>query len=168
MTLATALLAIVTLQRISELMLARRNTERLLRRGGVEVGQRHYLPIVALHGAWLAGLWAFGWNEDVHLAWLFVFAVLQALRLWVIASLGERWTTRIVVVPGEPLVATGPYRFLRHPNYAVVTAEIAVLPVALGLYWFAVVFTALNGCILLIRLRAEDRALAQASLKGVR
>lgn len=166
MTLAIALLAFVTVQRIGELMLARHNTRRLLDRGGIEVGRRHYVLIVALHAAWLAGLWSLGWNSDVHLFWLAVFAVLQVLRIWVIASLGERWTTRIIVVPGEPLVHTGPYRLLRHPNYVIVTAEVAVLPLALGLYWFALVFTLLNGCVLLIRLHAEDRALTLTGADG--
>ena len=91
--------------------------------------------------------------------------VLQALRAWILVSLGPRWTTRILVLD-EPLVARGPYRFMRHPNYALVAAELAVLPLALGLPWFALVFTLLNLPLMAIRIRAEDRALARAGTTG--
>ena len=164
MTLSIIILALVTLQRLGELVLAQRNTGRLLARGAVEVGARHYPLIVGLHGAWLAGLWALGWDRPVSLAWLALFIVLQLLRVWVIATLGERWTTRIVVLPGASLVRRGPYRFLDHPNYAVVVAEIAVLPLAFGLSTFAIVFSILNAAVLWIRIRAESRALAASTL----
>lgn len=164
MTLSIIILALVTLQRLGELVLAQRNTGRLLARGAVEVGACHYPLIVGLHGAWLAGLWAFGWDQPVSLAWLALFIVLQLLRVWVIATLGERWTTRIVVLPGASLVRRGPYRFLDHPNYAVVVAEIAVLPLAFGLSTFAIVFSILNAAVLWIRIRAESRALATSTL----
>lgn len=164
MTLSIIILALVTLQRLGELVLAQRNTGRLLARGAVEVGARHYPLIVGLHGAWLAGLWALGWDQPVSLAWLALFIVLQLLRVWVIATLGERWTTRIVVLPGASLVRRGPYRFLDHPNYAVVVAEIAVLPLAFGLSTFAIVFSILNAAVLWIRIRAESRALATSTL----
>lgn len=164
MTLSIIILALVTLQRLGELVLAQRNTGRLLARGAVEVGARHYPLIVGLHGAWLAGLWALGWDQPVSLAWLALFIVLQLLRVWVIATLGERWTTRIVVLPGASLVRRGPYRFLDHPNYAVVVAEIAVLPLAFGLSTFSIVFSILNAAVLWIRIRAESRALATSTL----
>ena len=164
MTLSIIILALVTLQRLGELVLAQRNTGRLLARGAVEVGACHYPLIVGLHGAWLAGLWALGWDQPVSLAWLALFIVLQLLRVWVIATLGERWTTRIVVLPGASLVRRGPYRFLDHPNYAVVVAEIAVLPLAFGLSTFAIVFSILNAAVLWIRIRAESRALATSTL----
>ena len=133
MTLSIVILALVTLQRLGELVLAQRNTRRLLAQGAIEVGANHYPLIVGLHGAWLAGLWVLAWDRPVSLPWLAVFAVLQLLRVWVIATLGRRWTTRIIVLPGAPLVRRGPYRFLSHPNYVVVAAEIAVLPLAFGL-----------------------------------
>ena len=164
MTLSIIILALVTLQRLGELVLAQRNTGRLLARGAVEVGARHYPLIVGLHGAWLAGLWALGWDQPVSLAWLALFIVLQLLRVWVIATLGERWTTRIVVLPGASLVRRGPYRFLDHPNYAVVVAEIAVLPLAFGLSTFSIVFSILNAAVLWLRIRAESRALATSTL----
>lgn len=160
MTLATLVLALVTSQRLGELALARRNTARLLAAGAVEVAPSHYPAIIAVHASWLLGLWAFGRDADVQPFWLALFCALQLLRVWVIATLGPRWTTRIIVVPGAPLVARGPYRWLSHPNYAVVASEIAVLPLALGLPWFALLFTALDAAVLAVRIRAENRALA--------
>jgi methyltransferase len=161
--LATVILALVTLQRLGELILARRNTRALLARGGIEVGARHYPLIVALHAAWLISLWIFGWDKKVDLLALALFIVLQGLRVWILATLGTRWTTRIIVLPGEKLVAAGPYRYLSHPNYVVVAGEIAVLPLALHLPVVAVVFTALNAIVLAIRIHAEARAIAAAS-----
>ncbi len=93
------------------------------------------------------------------MALLAVFAVLQLLRVWVLATLGPRWTTRIIVTGGAPLVKKGPFRFLRHPNYTVVTAEIAILPLVFGLVWIAVLFTLLNAAMLYVRIRAENGAL---------
>ena len=164
MSFAVLLLAFVTLQRLSELVIARRNTRRLLAAGGVEVGREHYPAIVALHAAWLVGLWALGWDEPINPLWLAAYALLQALRGWVLGSLGARWTTRIIVVPGETLVRRGPYRWLPHPNYLVVAGEIAVLPLTLGLGAYALVFSGLNAAVLFVRIRAENRALAQASM----
>jgi methyltransferase len=163
MTLAPVVLALVTLQRLGELVLARRNTRRLLARGGVETGAQHYPLIVGLHAAWLAGLWGLGWDKPVSIPWLGGFLGLQALRVWVIASLGGRWTTRIITLPGETLVRRGPYRFLPHPNYLVVAGEIAVLPLALGLAVYAAAFSVLNASVLWVRIRAENAALHRAS-----
>lgn len=162
MMAAAAVLAFVTLQRLGELLFARRNTKRLLEKGGVEVSPGHYPLIVALHAAWLAGLWVLGWQAEVRVFWLAVFALLQLFRIWIIATLGERWTTRIVIIPGAPLIATGPYRFLKHPNYLVVALEIAVLPLTFGLVVYALVFSALNAGVLFIRIRAEEVALKNA------
>ena len=157
--LAVAVLAFVSLQRLAELGLARRNTRLLMAKGAVEVGRRHYLPMVVMHAGWLLGLWVLAPARPLSPPLLLVFALLQAARLWVLASLGDRWTTRIIVVPGAPLVASGPYRFLRHPNYCIVAAEILVLPLAFGLVAFAMVFSVLNAAILWLRIRAEDAAL---------
>ncbi|HEY5105997.1 MAG TPA: isoprenylcysteine carboxylmethyltransferase family protein [Caulobacteraceae bacterium] len=159
MRAALIVLGLVTAQRLGELILAQRNTRRLLAKGAREAGRAHYPLLVLLHAAWLGGLWVFAFNAPVSLAWLAVFLVLQALRVWVIATLGERWTTRILVLADAPLVRTGPYRFLPHPNYAVVAAEIAVLPLAFGLTWFAALFSVMNAVVLWIRIRAENRAL---------
>lgn len=161
MTLSVAVLALVTLQRVAELLLARRNAGRLLARGGVEVGAGHYPFIVSLHAAWLIGLWIMAWDRPVGPIWISLFVFLQLLRIWVVATLGDRWTTRIIVLPGAPLVRRGPYRVLSHPNYAIVVAEIAVLPIAFGLPGYAVLFSVLNAAMLWVRIRVENRALAR-------
>jgi len=163
MTLAMLILALVSLSRIGELFLARRNTAELLKRGAHEVAPGHYPAIVALHAAWLLALWVYGYNQPVNLIWLALFLVLQAGRIWTLSTLGARWTTRIIVLPGEQLVMRGPYRFVSHPNYLVVIGEIAVLPLALSLPLLALVFTVLNALVLTIRIRAEARALHGAS-----
>jgi methyltransferase len=163
MTPAVVLLALVTASRLGELVLARRNTAALLRAGAVEVAPGHYPLIVVMHGAWLAALWIYGMHQPVNLFWLAVFGVLQVARVWVLATMGRRWTTRIIVQPGEVLVARGPYRYVAHPNYLVVVGEIAVLPLCLGLPWVAVVFSVLNACVLTIRIRAENAGLEGAA-----
>jgi methyltransferase len=156
---AAAFIGFIILQRLSELAIARRNTKLLLARGAREHGARHYPLIVGLHTAWIAALLIFGLGGPVSPAWLAVFALLQVLRVWILASLGDRWTTRIIVTD-EPLVTRGPFRLVRHPNYMLVAAEIVVAPMVLGLPWVAIVFTLLNAAALAIRIRAEDAALS--------
>lgn len=155
---ALAFILFLAAQRLAELALSRRNTARLLAAGAREAGAGHYPAMVAMHAAWLGAIAVFGAGQPVHGGWLAVFAVLQVLRVWVIATLGPRWTTRIIVADA-PLVRRGPFRFMRHPNYAVVTAEIAVAPLVLGLWPVAVLFTVLNAAMLRIRIRAENAAL---------
>jgi methyltransferase len=162
MIVQAAILGLVTAQRLGELVVARRNTRRLLAVGGIEHGASHYPVMVALHAAWLAGLWLLAWDRPVSLAWLGAYLVLEVLRVWVLVSMGARWTTRIIVVPGETLVRKGPYRLIPHPNYAVVVGEIAVLPLVFGLTAYAGVFTALNAALLWWRIRTEAAALTQA------
>ncbi len=159
MSLASVILAFVTFQRLGELALSHYNTRKLLARGAIEVGAGHYPLIVSVHAVWLIALWIWGHDASVNLVALAVFAALQGLRVWIIATLGARWTTRIIVLPGEPLVASGLYRYLSHPNYAVVAAEIAILPLALHLPLLALIFTGLNAAVLAVRIRAETRAL---------
>jgi len=156
---AIAILGFVTLQRLIELPLAHKNTAKLLAKGGYEVSGSHYPLIVALHAAWLACLWWFAPGQPVHLPFLALFALLELGRIWVLLTLGGRWTTRIIVVPGEQLVARGPYRFLNHPNYLIVIGEIAVLPLVFGLVEVALLFSILNAFFLTIRIRAEEKAL---------
>ncbi|KLK94887.1 membrane protein [Microvirga vignae] len=163
MSLGLALLILVTLQRVGELAWARRNTRRLKARGAVEVASRHYCLIVLMHAAWLLGLWILAWDRPLVLGWAGVYVALQVARIWVLVSLGERWTTRIIVLPRTPLVRTGPYRFMNHPNYLLVAAEIAVLPLAFGLVGYAILFSLLNATVLAIRIRAETRALNELS-----
>lgn len=155
-----AILALVTLQRLAELHLATRNTKRLLAQGAVEYGASHYPLVVALHGLWLAALWWWAPERPVNVALLALFLVLQVGRLWVIGTLGERWTTRIIVKPEAPLVRRGPYRYMNHPNYLIVVLEIAVLPLVFGLWQIALLFSLLNAAVLAIRIAEENRALA--------
>jgi methyltransferase len=158
-TAAEIILALVTAQRGAELVLSRRHTNALMARGAIEVAASHYPLMVAVHTSWLIALWVFGHDPPVNPAALAAYLALQGLRIWVMATLGGRWTTRIIVLPDAPLVARGPYRYIRHPNYAVVVGEIATLPLMLGLPWIAAVFTALNAAVLFIRIRAENHAL---------
>lgn len=146
-------------QRLGELAIARRNTTRLRARGAVEYGASHYPLIVLLHAGWLASIAVFGWGQAVHPGWLALFALLQVLRVWILATLGPRWTTRIIVL-NEPLVRKGPFRFLRHPNYTLVVAEIVVAPMVLGLTGVALIFSVMNAAVLFIRIRCENAALA--------
>ena len=162
MTLSILVLSLVTLQRLGELWLSARNTARLKAKGAYEVGREHYPLLVALHAAWLGALWLLGWDRPAALPWLAIYLVLQALRAWVLLTLGPRWTTRIIVVPGAPLVDRGPYRFLSHPNYAVVVGEIFVLPMVFGLVEAAIVFSLVNALVLAIRIRSENLALHAA------
>ena len=162
MTLSLLILAVVTLERLAELALARRNTRRLMARGAVESGESHYPLLVGLHAAWLAGLWLMAWDRPANLVLLALYGVALAFRIWTMASLGERWTTRIITLPGAPRVRRGPYRFMPHPNYVVVVVEIALLPLMFGLVAYAVVFSLLNASALWVRIRAEEAALRQA------
>ena len=155
-----ALLAFLTAQRIAELWWARQNERRLFAAGGVEYGRAHLPLMVLLHAAWIVGMWVLAYDRPVNLFFLTLVVLLQIARFWVLLSLERRWTIRIIVVPGERLVARGPYRFLRHPNYAVVTGEIAAVPLALGLPVYALVFSIFNAAVLAIRVPAEDAALA--------
>ena len=157
---AYMVLALVTLQRLGELLLAERNTRRLLVRGAHEVGRSHYPFMVAVHAGWLIALWLLGPGPPIHIVPLIIYVALQFARIWVIATLGERWTTRIIILPGEPLVRHGPYRWLDHPNYLIVIAEIAVLPLVFGLPIVAAFFSVLNAIVLWVRAREENEALA--------
>jgi methyltransferase len=154
-----ALLAFLTLQRIAELWWARQNERRLFAAGGVEYGRSHLPLIVLVHAAWIVGMWALAYDHSVNLFFLALFVALQIARFWVLLTLGRRWTIRIIVVPGERLVVRGPYRFLSHPNYAVVAGEIVAVPLALGLPIYALVFSLLNAAVLAIRISAENAGL---------
>ena len=159
MTLGTFLfLAFIVVQRLGELVIAKRNTAALLARGAHEVGAAHYPVMVALHSAWVLCLLIFGYSQDIHLGWLALYAVLQVFRVWILGTLGRRWTTRIIVID-EPLVAKGPFRFIPHPNYTLVVLEVFVAPMVLGLVWVALLFSALNAAMLYHRIRVEDGAL---------
>jgi len=171
--LFTLLIVAVALERVAELVLSRRNAAWSLRRGGVETGQRHYVVMVVLHTALLAGALLEVWLRRPAfvpaLGWVMVFAVVtsQALRWWCIRTLGPRWNTRVIVVPGLPLVSGGPYRWMAHPNYVAVVVEGFTLPLVHNAWITALVFTVLNAALLTVRIRVEDAALRSSSPAAV-
>ena len=163
--LYTVVIGLVVLQRLAELAVSRRNVRRLRARGGIEVGAAHYPWMVALHVAFLASCIAEPWLLDrpvrpfLSTGMLIVLAVGMGLRVWTLATLGDRWTTRVMVVPGEVPVTTGPYRFLKHPNYLAVVLEIFAIPMVHTAWLTATVFSILNAVMLRIRISAEELAL---------
>ncbi len=160
MSVLYVVIAVVALQRIGELIYAERNTRRLRKRGAFEVAAWQHPLFVALHASWLLSLIVFIPAAQVPNWWLLcAFFALQFARLWVLASLGPYWTTRIMTLPGAPLVRRGPYRFMKHPNYAIVALEIALLPLAFGAWVIAVIFTIANAGLTTIRIGSEDDAL---------
>lgn len=161
MSIFPTILALVMAQRLLELGHARANTNRLLARGAMEIGAGHYPLFIALHGGWLLSLaLTVPWAAEAHMVPLIGLGLLMAARVWVIASLGPFWTTRIITLPGAPLVRRGPYRWVRHPNYWVVCGEVALLPLAFDAIGIAIVFSALNGALLAYRIAIEDQVLA--------
>ncbi|HTQ78671.1 MAG TPA: isoprenylcysteine carboxyl methyltransferase family protein [Thermoanaerobaculia bacterium] len=170
--LYTLFVLLVAGARLGELRIARRHQEQLLARGAVEIGAGHYPWMVLLHGAWLAGclleVWLLGrpFLPVLGCIALAVFLGAMALRYWVIRTLGERWTTRILVLPGAPPVEAGPYRFTRHPNYLAVILEIAALPLVHTAWLTAFVMSFANAVVLRERIRTEERALAERSTYG--
>ena len=154
------LLLYVTLQRLVELFIARRNTRKLLANGAYEAGAGHYPVMIALHATWLVTLWIFGWNRALVPGFAVFFIVLQFGRYWVLRTLGTRWTTRIIITPWAAPVTSGPFRFVRHPNYLVVAFELPCVSLALGLVWHALVFGILNLMMIAWRIRSENAAFA--------
>jgi methyltransferase len=157
---AVLFLTYVIAERLIELPIATRNTKRLIAQGGVEHSPRHYPLIVAVHTGWILSMVWFGHDHPVHYIWLGVYAALQILRVYILGTLGKRWTTRIIVLPGEAKVTKGPFALVPHPNYLLVIAEIMVAPLVLGLWEVAAIFGALNAAVLVIRISAEERAWA--------
>lgn len=154
-----ALLVFVTLQRAGELAWGRSNERALRARGAIEVGAGHYPVMVMLHSSWLLWLWIDGWDRPLLWPWLLIYLALQVARGWVLSTLGRRWTTRVLFMPGETLVKRGPFRLIPHPNYAVVALEMPVLPLAFGLWGTALVFGLANLAMLTWRIGVEERAL---------
>jgi methyltransferase len=161
-----ALLAVLGLERIWELRLSRRNAARAIARGAIEVGHAHFRLMRVLHLAFFAGcaleaVLRRAIDPRLALPMLAVAIAAQALRYWAIATLGERWNVRVLVVPGEPAVTSGPYRWIRHPNYLAVVAEGIAVPLIGGAWITAIVFTALDAWLLAVRIHAEEAALAE-------
>jgi methyltransferase len=155
------ILAFVAVQRLAELLYAQRNTRALLARGAREIAPEQYPFFIALHAAWIVAMLVFIPKAAApNWGLVAIYFALQFARVWAIASLGEFWTTRIITLPNAPLVRRGPYRLMRHPNYAIVVLEIAILPSAFGAYAIAAVFSALNAALLVWRIRTENDALS--------
>ena len=167
--LFTVLIGLVGLERVGELIVARRNAAWAFARGGSERGAGHYPAMVILHTGLLAGALVEVWWLDrtflpvLGLSMLALALASQGLRWWCVGALGPRWNTRIIVVPGLPLVRRGPYRWLRHPNYVAVVVEGFALPLVHSAWVTAALFTAANAALLTVRIRAENRALAAAA-----
>jgi methyltransferase len=165
--LYAAVVVFVIAQRLSELAVSRRNVRRMRTRGGVELGADHYPWMVLLHVLFLASCVAEPWLLDrpirprLATAMLVLLAVGMGLRMWTLLTLGDRWTTRVVVVPGEAPVATGPFRFVAHPNYLAVVIEIVAIPMIHTAWLTATVFTVLNAGMLRLRISIEERALTR-------
>jgi methyltransferase len=161
----TILVGAVALERLAELVVSKRHAAWAFSHGGVEFGQRHYVAMVVLHTALLVGAVAEVWRLDRPfvpvLGWtmLVLVAASQGLRWWCIRTLGRQWNTRVIVVPGLPLVTRGPYRVLRHPNYVAVVVEGLALPLVHTAWVTAALFTVLNAALLTVRIRVEDDAL---------
>lgn len=157
--------ALVAFQRLLELAYSRRNERRLRTRGAVERGREHYPFMVALHGLWLLSTLAEGLlrgpSPGLRRGPLVLLLLVQPLRYWVISTLGEYWSTRVLVVPDAKLVRRGPYQYFKHPNYLVVVVEVATLPLVFGARMTALVFSVLNAALLSVRVREEERALEE-------
>jgi methyltransferase len=155
-------IGLVAAERLIELVISRGHERALCAQGAVETGAGHYPFIVAVHAGWLAALtaWVLVLPPLLNPVLAVVYLALQPARVWVIASLGPYWTTRIISLPGASLVRRGPYRWLRHPNYTVVVLEIAILPLAFGAWPLAVLFSLLNAMVLRVRIAAENQTLA--------
>ena len=167
-----ALIALVAAGRLAELARSTRNARRLRARGGVEFGARHYPAMVAVHAGFLAAapfevfLAGRTFLPALGVPMMALYAGTLALRWWVIATLGERWCTRVIVVPGAPLVTRGPFRFLSHPNYLAVAIEIPALALIHTAWLTALVFGSLNGLVLKTRIKVEDEALGRLSAQA--
>ena len=167
--LFTVLVLAVGLERLAELVVSRRNAAWAFARGGVESGKGHYPAMVVLHVGLLLGALVEVWSADrPFLPWLgwpalVLVLVSQGLRWWCIATLGHQWNTRVIVVPGLPLVTRGPYRWFSHPNYVAVVVEGIALPLVHTAWVTALVFTVANAALLRVRLRVETRALLAAA-----
>lgn len=173
LTAFTIVVVLVGLERLAELVVSNRNAAWSLERGGRETGQGHYPFMVVLHSGLLVGMLVEAWvrrpDVPVTLAWsmLALAVASQVLRWWCITSLGRRWNTRVIVVPGLAPVTGGPYRFFRHPNYVAVVVEGVALPLVHGAWITAVVFTVLNAALLTVRIRVEEQALATLTAGAV-
>jgi methyltransferase len=164
--LFTLFLAVVILQRLAELKIARNNENWMKKRGGKEFGHKHYRLMVGIHSCFfIFYLWeVLYFRKDLSAQWpllLTLFVVTQAGRVWALSSLGKHWNTKIIVVPNGPVIIKGPYKFLKHPNYVIVTLEFIILPLLFQAYLTTIIFSILNIWILSIRIPEEEKALSE-------
>ncbi|KAA0550175.1 hypothetical protein FZW96_02195 [Bacillus sp. BGMRC 2118] len=157
-------ISVIIIQRIMELIIARKNEKWMKQQGGVEYGQNHYPYMVAMHSLFFVALLVevFAFNHQLSAWWpmlLSLFLLTQAVRIWALSSLGKYWNTKIIVLPNTSIVKKGPYKYLRHPNYTIVALEIVLIPMLFGAYLTAVTFTLLNILILSVRIPLEEKAL---------
>jgi len=160
------ILSLVILQRLLELVIARKNEKRMLAKGAYEVGANHYPYMITLHTGFFISLIIevvfFDRGLSPYFLWLFIlFLAVQGLRIWCLASLGPFWNTKIIILPGANVVAKGPYLYIRHPNYLIVCIEIALIPLMFGAYYTAIAFTILNLLMLSVRIPTEEKALRE-------
>ncbi|KMJ59698.1 hypothetical protein AB685_02190 [Bacillus sp. LL01] len=158
--------AFIITQRVVELGIARRNEQWILSQGAVEYGKEHYKYMVSLHVAFLASflLEVVALDRTLSPFWpaiLILFILTQSLRIWAIQSLGKYWNTKVLILPDASIVKTGPYKFLRHPNYIIVVMEIMLIPLMFNAFITAIVFTALNAWMLSVRIPLEERGLSE-------
>jgi len=166
LTFYLALLVVVALERLYELFLSRQHAKKAFQQGGVEAGAGHFRWMVVLHTLFLPAcaveVWFLPrpWNPILGIPMVGVLVASMSLRYWAVMTLGERWNTRVIVVPGLSAVDRGPYRWVRHPNYVAVGLEMFALPLVHGAWICATVFSVLNYAMLLVRVRVEEAALA--------
>ena len=166
--LFTVVISIVILQRLIELLIAKRNEKRLLSQGAYEAGAAHYPVMVAMHIAFFVSLITevMLFSRPLSALWdvfLIIFLIAQIMRIWCLISLGKFWNTKIIILPGADIVRKGPYKWVRHPNYLIVTTELLILPLMFSSYFTVIIFTLLNGWMLAVRIPAEEKALKEAT-----
>ena len=159
-----AFISFLILQRLSELLIARRNEKWLLSQGAVQYGQSHYPFMIAMHTLFIVSIIVeYYLRGGTQISWIFlgIFLAVLLFKFWALSSLGKYWNTKIYRIPGVYSVKRGPYKFLKHPNYMEVVCEIAIIPLVFHLYYTAIVFTVLNAIMLSVRIRVENRVWAE-------
>lgn len=159
------ILLFIIAQRISELIIAKRNERWMKARGGIETGEKHYIWFVLLHSLFFAAVIVEAWLRDggdagLNFFLFFIFVITQIARIWCIIALGKFWNTKIIVLPDYPLIKKGPYKYVKHPNYIIVGIELFIIPLLFGAFITAIIFPVLHILLLTIRIPSEERALA--------
>lgn len=161
---AVVFLLVIIIQRLVEVAIAKSNEKWMKSQGAQEFGQSHYRLMVLMHTAFFVcliteGLWLKPSISSLWPLWIGLFILTQIARIWVLTSLGKYWNTKIIVLPNAKVVSKGPYRFVRHPNYVIVTIELIIIPLAFNAFVTLFLFAVLNQIILTIRIQEEEKAL---------